>query len=67
MFDTLHMELVANNYDFLSLALINLGEKLLVTLIDKDLLKSWEEKSGRLDIPVDQVLVEASLSELMWL
>ena len=65
--DTLHVELVANDHDFLGGASVNLSEKVFVTLVDKDLLQSWEEDCGSLDVPVDQVLVEASLSELVWL
>lgn len=65
--DTLHVELVANDHDLLGRRSVDLSEKVFVTLINKDLLQSWEEESGRLDIPVDQVLVETSLSELVWL
>ena len=41
--DTLHVELVANNDDFLGRGSIDLSEKVFVTLINKDLLESWEE------------------------
>ena len=63
MLNTLEMPLVNQDDDLLSLALINLLEEILITLIDKDLFQSGEEDVSALCVPVDKVLVKALLGE----
>lgn len=63
MLDTLEMPLVNKHNNFLSGVLINLSEKILITLVHEDLLKSREEDLGSLGVPVDQVLIKALLCE----
>ena len=61
--NTLEMPLVNKHNYFLCRVLINLSEKILITLVHKDLLKSGEEDLSGLSVPVDQVLIKALLCE----
>ena len=61
--NTLEMPLVNKHNYFLCRVLINLSEKILITLVHKDLLKSGEEDLSGLSVPVDQVLIKALLGE----
>ena len=63
MFNTFKMPLIDYNNDSLGFRLINLFEEIFISLINKDLLESWEEDGGALNIPVDQMLIKALLSE----
>jgi len=63
--DTLNMPLVHKYYDLLCLALINLLEKILIALVNKNLLQSGEENSRALNVPVDEVLIEALLGKCL--
>ena len=63
MLNTLEMPLVNKHNNFLGGVLINLSEKILITLVHKDLLKSREEDLCSLSVPVDQVLIKALLGE----
>ena len=53
MLDTLKMPLVDQDNDLLSLALINLSEEILITLVYEDFLHFWEENVGALNVPID--------------
>jgi hypothetical protein len=53
MLDTLKMPLVDQDNDLLSLALVNLSEEVLVTLVYEDFLHFWEENVGALNVPID--------------
>jgi hypothetical protein len=55
--DTFHMPLVDQNYNFLSLSLVNLGKQFIVFLVNKNLLKFREENVGTLNVPIQVVLV----------
>lgn len=57
------MPLVDNSNHSLSLTLVNCLEEILISLINKDLLRSWEEHIEGCNVPIDQVLVKAFLSE----
>lgn len=63
MLNTFEMPLVNKHNNFLCRVLINLSEKILITLVYKDLLKSREEDLGSLSVPVDQMLIKALLCE----
>ena len=63
MLNTFKMPLVDNNNNSLGFRLINLFEEIFISLINKDLLESWEEDGGALNIPIDQMLIKALLSE----
>ena len=63
MLDTFKMPLVDKHDNFLSGILIDLSEKILITLVHKDLLKSREEDLSGLSVPVDQVLIKALLGK----
>ena len=61
MLNSLHMPLIYNNDDFLLRALINCLEKILVTLVNENLLESWEENIHTLDVPIQKMRVNTSL------
>jgi hypothetical protein len=61
--NTFEMPLINDHNNFLSLALINLLEKILITLVDKNLLQSGEEDVCTLSVPVDKMLIKAFLGE----
>lgn len=61
--NTFEMPLVNKHNNFLCRVLINLSEKIFITLVHKDLLKSREEDLSGLSVPVDQVLIKALLCE----
>jgi hypothetical protein len=63
MLNAFEMPLVNKHNNFLRRALINLSEKILITFVHEDLLKSREEDLGSLSVPVDQVLIKALLCE----
>jgi hypothetical protein len=63
MLNTLQVPLIDEDNDLLALGLINLSEDIFITFINKDLLQFREEDSCALDVPVDQMLIEASLCE----
>jgi len=62
--NTFHMELVHNDHYCLGLACVDLPEEILITIVNKDMLKSWEEDSASLDEPVNLVRIKASLRKL---
>ena len=64
--DTLEMPLVHEDDDLLTGALVNLSEQILIALVNKNFLQSGEEDLSALDVPVDQVLIEALLCEGLW-
>jgi len=53
--NTLHMPLVHNNDNLFLRALVNSREKILVSLINENLLEPWEEDVQVLNHPVDKV------------
>jgi len=61
--NTFEMPLIYDHNDFFSFALIDLLEKILITLINKDLLQSGEEDVCTLSVPVDEMLIKAFLGE----
>jgi len=61
--NTFEMPLVNKHNNFLCRVLINLSEKIFITLVHKDLLKSRKEDLSGLSVPVDQVLIKALLCE----
>lgn len=63
MLNAFEMPLVNKHNNFLCRTLINLSEKILITFVHEDLLKSREEDLGSLSVPVDQVLIKALLCE----
>lgn len=65
--DTLHVPLVDQDNNFLFRALINLSEKVIVSLINENTLEFWEENGEGLNVPVDEIWVQALLCELRWL
>ena len=64
--NALHVPLVDDNDNFVTLGVIHLSEQLLILLIDHDLLELGEVQVGRLNIPVHLRGVEALLSEGGW-
>lgn len=64
--DTLHVPLVDYCDYALALAVVDVLEEVLVTLVHEDLLHSGEEDICGLNIPVDQMLISAFLSEGSW-
>ena len=67
MFNTFHMPLINNNNNSLSFTFINLLEKVLISLINENVLEFWEENIHVLDKPVYLVWVNTLLSKLSWL
>ena len=65
MLDSLQVPLVDDNDDLISLALVNLSEEVLITLVNEDLLQLGEEDASSLNVPVDKVLIEALLCECL--
>ena len=65
--DTLHVPLVDQDNNFLLRALINLSEKVIVSLINENILEFWEENCEGLNVPVDEIWVQALFTELRWL
>lgn len=65
--NSFHVPLVDNGYNSLLGAAINHLEEVVVSLINEDALESVEENVHVLNVPVDQMLVKALLSELRWL
>ncbi len=63
--NTLDMPLVHKDNDLLCLALIDLLEKILIALVNENLLQSGEEDGRALNIPVDEVLIEALLGKCL--
>jgi hypothetical protein len=61
--NTFQMPLVHNSYNLLAFTVIDMSEEILITLINKDLLSSWEEDVSRLNVPVDHVLIKAFFRE----
>lgn len=57
------MPLVNYGNNFLALTAINVGEEIFISLVNEDMLHSWEEYICCLNVPVDQVLIKAFLSE----
>lgn len=64
MLNTLHMPLVHNHHNLLVIASINGSEKIVISLINENLLESWEEDVHTLDIPVKEIRIHALLSKL---
>ena len=63
MFDTLHVPLVDDCNHCLALTLIYCSEEILVSLVDENLLDSWEEHIERLNVPVYEVLIQTLFGE----
>jgi len=61
MLDALHVPLVYNDDDLITLGLIDLLEESLVLLIDQNFLDLGEENIGGLNIPVHLASIEAFL------
>jgi len=57
------MPLVDHHDDLLSRVLVDLGEQILIALVNKHFLQSGEEDLSALDVPVDEVLIEALLGK----
>jgi hypothetical protein len=51
--NTLHVPLVHNGYDFLTLTLINVFEEVFISLIYEDFLQAREENIKVLNVPID--------------
>lgn len=64
VFNTLHVPLVDDNDDSFLIALVNLLEELLVSLINENALKLREVDIQRLNVPVHQVWVQTFLCKL---
>ena len=64
MLDTFHMPLIDNDNYFFLWTLINSLEQVWVSLVNKNLLKSWEEDVHVLNVPVHEIWVGALLGEL---
>ena len=65
--DALHVPLVDDDDDSFVGALVDGSEEILVALVDEDLLEAGEEDRNVLDVPVDEVRVDALLGELVGL
>ncbi len=65
MLDALEMPLVDQHHYLLALGLIDLLEEILVSLVHKDLLQLREEDVGALNVPVNEVLIQALLGEAL--
>ena len=65
--NSLHVELVHYHHDSLFRALVDPLEHVLFSPVNENLLESREENIEALNMPVDQILVEALLCELGWL
>lgn len=63
MLDALQVPLVDQDDDLLALALVDLSEEVFITLVHEDLLELGEENAGGLNVPVNQVLIQALLCE----
>jgi len=64
MFNTFHMPLIDNNNNSLSITFINLLVKVLVSLINENVLKFWEEDIHILDEPINLVWIQALFGKL---
>ena len=65
--NTFHVPLIDKDNNFLLGAFINLSEKVIVSPVDENTLEFWEENCEGLNIPIDEIWVEAFLCELSWL
>lgn len=63
--DALHVPLVDHGNNALLRAAVDVLEEILVSLVDEDALVLWEVDVESLDVPVNQVGVQALLGELM--
>ncbi len=63
MLDTFKMPLINQDNDLVALSTVYLLVEILIPLVNKDLLQSREEDLRALDVPVDEVLVEALFGE----
>lgn len=61
--DALQVPLVDKDHNLVALSTVDLLVQILIALVHEDLLQSREEDLGALDVPVDEVLVEALLGE----
>jgi hypothetical protein len=59
--------LVDDNNNSFSITFIYLFKKILISLVNENILQLWEENISILDEPVKLVWVKALLSELRWL
>ena len=67
MLNSLHMPLVYDDYNFLSITFIYLFEKVLVSLVDENALELWEKYICVLNEPVHLIRVKTLFSKLGWL
>ena len=63
MLNSFHMPLVYNNNDFLSFTVVDVGKQILISFVNENLFNSREKDVKVLNVPVDQMLIEAFLSE----
>jgi hypothetical protein len=61
--DTFKMPLINQDNDLVALSTVYLLVEILIPLVNKDLLQSREEDLRALNVPVDEVLVEALFGE----
>ena len=62
--NSLHMPLVDDNDYLLFRAFVDCCEQVIIPLVNKDLLETWEEDGHGLDEPVHKVRISALLSKL---
>ena len=63
MLNALHVPLVDNNDNFVSLSLVNLLKEIIITFINENLLHLWEENITCLDEPVHIGSIQALFGE----
>ena len=63
MLNALHVPLVDNNDNFVSLSLVNLLKEIIITFINENLLHLWEENVTCLDEPVHIGSIQALFGE----
>ena len=62
--DTFHVPLVNNDNNFLVFRLIDSLEEVIISIVDEDFLELGEENVHALDVPIEEVLINAFLREL---